>query len=391
MIVALLGVLALAGVAYGEQPCVDGREGRTEFGRRSSPGTVIKGATAFTIAVGTELDAVRYFRIQVARQAGSTGDGLLVIKDNELRVVDVFRMREMPIGVPMWSRRGVGNRATLRLVLPDGDPTQVKIVRTIGMPAEADKKSSYYSLQHEGQAQYHDIFPGPGQLETRASGRVKVIAESVGMVLAGSGDGSRTWCCSAVAVDEDLVLTNWHCGGDPDMLPERYWNDSVCAQTLVDMSWDGDDVSHEYQCVRVIADQARDLALIQVRGVEDAEPLVPVRLASGDTVTGLVDLIHHPECKRKQATESCHIVGLAGVGPATATEFTHDCDSEGGSSGAPLFDDQLHLIGLHHAGFRREASTCRALDKVNRGVRLEEVRAFLASARVELRGGATPP
>jgi S1-C subfamily serine protease len=156
------------------------------------------------------------------------------------------------------------------------------------------------------------------------------------------------------------------------------------------MSWDGDLESREYQCEKVATDRAKDLALLRVRPIEGADPLVPAHLATADTPTGAVELVHHPQCKRKQATEGCHVLAVGATASSQTTEFTHDCDSEGGSSGAPLFDQQGVMVGLHHAGFARDAQTCKPIDKVNRGVRLDEVRAFVASARQKVDGGGAP-
>jgi hypothetical protein len=384
---ALVCLLFALGAARAGAQCTEGREARTIFGRRSNPEKLVKRDQ--TVSVGTQQDRIRYFRLELRREASSTDQGVLVVKDDNLRVVDVFRLSDLPIASPVWTRRGTGNQATLRFVVPDGQTPAVTVVRTIGMPFEADPTHTYYSLQVEGHEQYHDVYPAS---DGTASGSplAKRVADSVGFLQASYEGGEQTWCCSAVAVDTDLLLTNWHCGGDASMQFERFWDDDVCRQTLIDMSWDGDRESREYQCTRVAKDRALDLALIRVRGIDGAEPLVPIRLADTEPSSGIVGLLHHPQCKRKQVTESCQIRTLGPNESAQATEFTHDCDSEGGSSGAPVFDQSGRLVGLHHAGFRREETTCKALDKVNRGIRLAELKAFITKARAELDAAVTP-
>jgi hypothetical protein len=55
-------------------------------------------------------------------------------------------------------------------------------------------------------------------------------------------------------------------------------------------------------------------------------------------------------------------------GGPTDTDFTHNCDTEGGSSGAPIFTEQGALVGIHHLGFDKLSDgTC---DKKNKGVHI---------------------
>jgi hypothetical protein len=58
-------------------------------------------------------DQIENFRLQLLREPGRTDNGLLVVKDNDQRVVNVFRLRDLSPTVPVWTRRGAGNRATL--------------------------------------------------------------------------------------------------------------------------------------------------------------------------------------------------------------------------------------------------------------------------------------
>jgi hypothetical protein len=385
LLAAALAAVVPSGAHAAE--CPDGRAPRTTFGRRSEPDKLLTADK--TVSIGSQAQKIRYFRLQIEREPGTTDQGVVVVKDDDLRVVDVFALKGLTPGTPVWTRRGAGNEATFRFVVPKGATIGVRLLRSLGMPAEADPDHTYYSLQVEGVEGYHPVYPKPG--EVGATALAKRVADSVGFVHGSYEGGQQTWCCSAVAVDVDLLLTNWHCGGDAGMEAERYWSKDVCRQTIVDMSWDGDAESREYQCQRVVADPTLDLALLRVVPIDRAEPLVPLPMADADTETGAANLLHHPVCKAKQATESCHIEALGPTAPAQAIEFTHDCDSEGGSSGGPVFDDAGRMIGLHHAGFLRDPTTCNPLDKVNRGIRLATVKAFLTTARAALAQPGEPP
>jgi hypothetical protein len=69
-----------------------------------------------------------------------------------------------------------------------------------------------------------------------------------------------------------------------------------------------------------------------------------------------ITILHHPACQLKSMTRGCTIV-KPGVSSWTQpsqqqalTDFTHNCTTEGGSSGAPVFSSSMELIGLHHLG-----------------------------------------
>jgi V8-like Glu-specific endopeptidase len=67
-----------------------------------------------------------------------------------------------------------------------------------------------------------------------------------------------------------------------------------------------------------------------------------------------------------------------------ATEFTHDCDSERGSSGSPVFNDAGQLVGLHHLGFDIDPQTCEQKDRENKAVRVDAILADIKAKNAAL-------
>jgi hypothetical protein len=100
----------------------------------------------------------------------------------------------------------------------------------------------------------------------------------------------------------------------------------------------------------------------------------------------MVGVIHHPEAHQKRISLNCPIVDVAVAGWRGTPDqrFTHQCDTEGGSSGAPVFDVNGDVVGLHHHGFAINPQTCSADDKLNKAVRIDAIVAWLKSTPARL-------
>ena len=65
-----------------------------------------------------------------------------------------------------------------------------------------------------------------------------------------------------------------------------------------------------------------------------------------------VFIIQHPAGEPKQISKINCAAGTVPVdGRTSASDFTHTCDTVGGSSGSPVFNETGDLVGLHHYGF----------------------------------------
>lgn len=168
----------------------------------------------------------------------------------------------------------------------------------------------------------------------------------------------------------DLLLTNWHCGprfnGSGAEIPEAFWKQSVCDRTIIDLSWDTDGKSREFVCTSVLAkSQDLDYALLRIRAIEPSASIPPIGINVANTATNL-SMVHHPAAMDKKLSTNCRVRDRAlpsWMGKVAGATFTHDCDSEGGSSGAPMFDNTGNLIALHHLGYEIDTATGKCDDK----------------------------
>ncbi|MBA3509917.1 MAG: DNA/RNA non-specific endonuclease [Thermoleophilaceae bacterium] len=130
-----------------------------------------------------------------------------------------------------------------------------------------------------------------------------------------------------------------------------------------------------------VADQERDFALVAVRGSEGEvarfgfNPLVE---AEGKAVIGeFVTIVQHPRGEKKQVSlRENRIVDLPEA-------FMHyEADTEPGSSGSPVFNDQWEVVALHHASVPApEHGELGGF--LNEGIRISQILRFLGEQSLE--------
>jgi endonuclease G, mitochondrial len=176
-----------------------------------------------------------------------------------------------------------------------------------------------------------------GVAAARAVGRIDVRDGSEHVV--GYGTGSL--------VSPRLVLTNHHVLPDSQVAAvsaiEFNYQDGLDGQPLKPQLFEFDPDAF------FLADDERDFALVAVRampGALDQFGSNPLIEAEGKGVIGEnVTIVQHPRGQKKQiALRENQFVDLA-------DPFVHyRADTEPGSSGSPVFNDQWEIVALHHAG-----------------------------------------
>jgi V8-like Glu-specific endopeptidase len=111
----------------------------------------------------------------------------------------------------------------------------------------------------------------------------------------------------------------------------------------------------QYECEQVVAGKNSyelDFALLNLHGnaatkwgklaLEHTDPIIDRPLF----------IVQHPGGQPKMISKTnCTAKAVPVSGRASETDFTHTCDTVGGSSGSPVFNEAGQVIGLHHYGF----------------------------------------
>lgn len=170
--------------------------------------------------------------------------------------------------------------------------------------------------------------------------------------------GEQGAYCTASLIDKDLILTNHHCVPGRGNV-EQAW---LTLGYLKPRSRTGV-AQFPVKLPAVEASDALDYAILRVEGNPGAEwGTVALSAATPDALNSLF-LIHHPGGYPQYVTRGrCQTSEPAVDG----SDLLHTCDTIGGSSGAPIFDNNSRLVvGLHYSGV--------ALKKLNAGKRIASI------------------
>lgn len=194
-------------------------------------------------------------------------------------------------------------------------------------------------------------------------------ARSIGRVNIRDARGTLQGYGTGFLVSPTLLLTNHH------VLP----NADTARSSVIEFDYqDGiDGKPHPVQMFPLdpgrfyLADRDRDFALVAV----GAEPgtlaqfgFNPLIQAEGKAVIGeFVTIVQHPRGEKKQiALRENRIVDIP-------ERFLHySADTEPGSSGSPVFNDQWEVVALHHASVRAPQHT-EFGGVLNEGVRISRI------------------
>ena len=365
-IVVLLCLEFMAATAQPICPQAD-RDLVTELGSRHRKGASFADAETSKRIPAQAIANTRYVRIRIdVTDAGTCDSWLLTVRDEKFRVVQTLSKSDFGVSGVRWTNRVRSAQALVELARCEFGRPLIRLDEYIIMP---EKATSFYSSE-TATATWQDLY-------TSETG-IRRFGDFVGMLM--SSWDQVPWVCSGVIVAPTLFLTNWHCGGTRELRDKDMWNELVLKDALIDMSWDSDDISREFGIEGKVSDDPDlDFALLRIAPIEHRGTLRPVQIRrSRVTFQEPVRLVHHPLGERKQVSLThCEVdeVKYQGWTGRQTTEFTHRCDSDGGSSGAPVLDVDGQLVGLHHLGYAY--SPLCVPDQRNKAVHIDTILDFL--------------
>ena len=367
--------LAAAARLAAQDPCEPSKTATTELGMRSYV------QDTFPVSLDTTLYspdplliAVKWLRAQV--RMDKPGDGLwrMEVRDQLFRPIDVILPQDFAQSKYKWTPRIYTPGFFLDVRNTDAQHLpQFGVLQYIVMPAKA--QSTYYSLKVQGKPDWR--YTDQLRTDDRDNQDRIRMSDAVGLFFS-NVPGRGAWSCSGVLVAADLFLTNWHCGGPKDTRDEDMWTPEILQDSFIDLSWDGDMVSRELRVSAVPSqNKTLDYALLRVQPLDRMPLPIPAAIRrSLPAENEPVVLIHHPESDQK-AISSCNIADAKHAGwlqPNRQTEVTYNCDTEGGSSGGPVFGRGA-VLALHHLGYTF-GENCQS-DFVNKAVKISEIVAAL--------------
>jgi hypothetical protein len=348
-----LCVLLLAG----EVAATEAENSVTEFGFPFDLGIAVASGQRRPVPNPHPEIELRYVRLQLRVSAGENVPWTVTIRAPSGAVITTFDQSDSKcINSTCW---------TVRLPSPSpmvefqaSGSASLHVVGGVAMPTNA--ATPYYSAFAGSviQSLAEKSFPN-----SDVRSEVMQASDNLGMFI-GFGPSRQgtmaSWCCSGVRLSDELFMTNWHCGASSlDMPQSLFWGEEMnaCNSGLIDLSWDGDSAGREYACVGVeSANRELDVVVLRLGKLADGPDLtrvaMPVQFARTPPrpSTGLA-VLHHPACRPKSITSPCQVwaAGVAGWTSPDLTDFTHNCTTETGSSGAPVFDEEtMEIVGVHH-------------------------------------------
>lgn len=353
-------------------PCGGGAE-RTLFGQwRTIPAALrdLSGAKLQIQRSGPT--GTRYMRVLMDMIQPGGGRWLLSIRDDHQHLLEVLGPRDFEQSATILSQRHETRSLIFDLSSDDGKFPVIRLREEIIMPV-AVAGVPYYSRKVEGVDDWKFLYTSGVSDDRREWG------DNVAFLMIGLNEGNAPSTCSGVILAPDYVLTNWHCGPvsnlGGDAVVGAYWNPDICERTQMDLSWDDDEVSREFACVQVLAkSQDLDYALLRIRPLDGSGATRPIGIRA-DRGVNTLSMVHHPAASQKVISADCNILDRelpSRLGKTPNAIFAHDCDTENGSSGAPMFDKSGLLVGLHFHGFEIDNAT-GSCDRKNKAIWIDSI------------------
>jgi V8-like Glu-specific endopeptidase len=301
-----------------------------------------------------ERDGHSFLRLEFSEVAAQPGTSFeVVIRDYRAERMFVYGPDQFA-GGPFWTGIIPGDIAVVEVRASAPPPGLKFAIRRAVLEQEGQKMLSVI-----GDPDFEPAYrlPEPDLAVASAVGKVHFIK------------GGKASSCTGFLISDDLLLTNEHCVN----------SQIICNQTVVLFGYQRKDDGTflhgaQYACSEYRASQYdRDFSLLRLKDRPGSDARwQALRLCDREVSTGEpLFIVQHPSGRPKEFVKDCHVAKTPADGRKNVVElvdFSHDCDTERGSSGSPVLDAHRDVVGLHHLG-----KTTGEYREVNRAVRMHEV------------------
>ncbi|MBX3228275.1 MAG: trypsin-like peptidase domain-containing protein [Labilithrix sp.] len=167
--------------------------------------------------------------------------------------------------------------------------------------------------------------------------------------------GKLSSYCTVTHVGNGIAIAAGHCFN----APRTRANDLPCAGYTVDWGYRRDEPAYLRSACRIVL--AAEYSVSRDYAVFVVDPVPPVKVAvdlAGRAADGRrITMFGHPLNRGLEWSRTCtvepssNLLAIGSDGTWGAGMFTHQCDSERGSSGSALLDDEtLAIVGIHNGG-----------------------------------------
>lgn len=312
---------------------------------------------------------------------GQQTSAVLSFWDQSGRLVSKLAIGDLARHRASWSDAVEGEYVLMTLRVKNPEPDTRIIIDRVAVQNETS-----VALSTVGDDNTEDI------IRYRDNPRLWGLQGSVARLLL-IQDGLPAWCTGFMIAD-NVLMTNHHC----------VKSQTECEDLKVQFNYYVTEAGNkaeisQFNCIGFNPQHASeqfDYALVRLAGSPGVTfGIVDFNHETYDVTSNLlkgsdVIVIQHPAGKPKKiAKTNCLIEDVPVDGRREDSDFAHSCDTEGGSSGSPVFDTNGRLVGLHHYGFDEGGIWSR-----NRATTLSVIAADLKARGItfaSLASGASSP